>query len=113
MPRHMFEPIPRNPNLRVNEQLDKQLEKFSNIRLVINELNKTFLKFSFNGESKSIDESMIPYYGSHGSGQQINNKTIRVGYSIWFLAETYHSLVQFEPHQGVKKEKQTVFLLGD
>ena len=49
---------------------------------MINELNKKILKFSFNGENKSIDESMIPYYGTHGSRQQINNKPIQVGYNI-------------------------------
>ena len=49
---------------------------------MINELNKKILKFSFNGENKSIEESMIPYYGTHGSRQQINNKPIQEGHNI-------------------------------
>ena len=49
---------------------------------------------------------MIPYYGTHGSRQRINKKSICVGYNIWVLAEVYRHVVQFEPYQGVKKGKQ-------
>ena len=58
---------------------------------MINELNKRFLEFSFNGENKSINESMILFYGTHDS------KVIPVGYDIWVREESY---------QGVKKGKQ-------
>ena len=75
---------------------------------MINEVNKRFLKFSFNGENRSIDESMILYYETHSSSQRINNKPIRVGHNIWFFAETYGYVVQLEPHQCVKKGKQAV-----
>ena len=64
------------------------------------------LKFSFNEENKSIDKSMIPYYGTHSGRQRIKKKPIRVGYSIWVLAEAYGYVVQFKPYQGVKKGKQ-------
>ena len=47
------------------------------------------LQFSFNGENKSINESMIPYYGTHGKSQRINDKSIRMGYDIWVLAKPY------------------------
>ena len=66
MPRDTFECSLRNLNLCGNEQLEKQ-GKFSKLRPLINELNKRFIKYSFNGENKSIEESMIPYYGTHGS----------------------------------------------
>ena len=49
---------------------------------------------------------MIPYYGTHGSKQRINNKPIRVGYYIRIPVEVYDYVVQFEPYQGVKKGKQ-------
>ena len=75
---------------------------------MINEVNKRFLKFSFNGENRSIDESMILYYETHSSSQRINNKPIRVGHNIWFFAEKYGYVVQLEPHQCVKKGKQAV-----
>ena len=105
MPRDTFERILRNQNLYENEQLDKE-NKFLNLRLVINGLNKRFLNFSFNGENKTTDESTISYYKTHSDRQRINNKPIRVGYNIWVLAETYGYVVQFGPNQGVKKEKQ-------
>ena len=52
---------------------------------VINELDKRFLKFTFNVENKSIDQSMISYFSNHGTRQRINNKKIGVGHSIWVL----------------------------
>ena len=76
---------------------------------MINELNRRFLNFSFNGESKSIDESMISYCRAHDSMQRINNKPIRVGYNISVLPEAYGFLVQFEPYHRIKKEKQVAF----
>ena len=95
MPRNMLECILRNLHLCDNEQLDKY-SNFSKLCPVINELNRRFLKFSFNGENKSIDESMIPYDGSHGRRQQINNKPIRAGYNIWVIAEAFGYVFQFE-----------------
>ena len=50
---------------------------------------------------------MIPCYGTHGSRQRINNKSIQDDYKIWVLvAEAYGYVIQFEPYQGVKKGKQ-------
>ena len=69
-------------------------------------LNKRYLKFTFNGENKSIHQSKISCYANHGSRQRIRSKSIRIGYNIWVLAETYGYVVQFEPNQGVKKRKQ-------
>ena len=66
MPRDAFECILQNLNVCDNEQLDKQ-DKFSKLFSIIPVLNKTLLKFSFNGENKSIDKSVIPYYRIHGS----------------------------------------------
>ena len=61
---------------------------------------------------KFIDESMIPYYSSHCSRQQINNKRIRVGFNIWVFAEACDYIVQFESYQGVEKGKQTPCFLN-
>ena len=66
MPHDMLERILQNPNFCDIKQLDKK-RKFSKHRPVVNELNKRFLKFSFNRKNKSIDESMIPCYGTHDS----------------------------------------------
>ena len=73
MPLDSFERILRNLNHCDNKQLGKQ-EKFWKLLLVINEVNKRLLKLFFNEENKTIDESMIPYYGTHSSWQQINKK---------------------------------------
>ena len=75
------------------------------LRSVINELNKRCLKFTFNEEKKSIDQSMITYFANHSSRQRMNNKPHRMGCKIWVLAEAYSCVVQFEPYQSVKKGK--------
>ena len=111
MPRYTFERILRNLNLCDNEKHDRQ-DKFSKLLPVINELSKNILKFSFNEENKSIDESMISCYGTHGSRQRINNKPIWLGYNIWILVEGHGYVVQFEPYQGVKKRNQAAPLLN-
>ena len=59
-------------------------------------------------ESKSIDESMILYYGIHGSRQRIKNKSIQEGYKTWVLADPYGYVVQFEQYEGAKKGKKVV-----
>lgn len=41
-----------------NTKTDKG-DKFCKVRLVIKDLNEKVLKFSLNGENKSIDESMV------------------------------------------------------
>ena len=50
---------------------------------------------------------MIPWYGTHGSRQRINNKSIQEEYKIWVLvASAYDYVVQFRPYKGAKKGKQ-------
>ena len=100
-----FECILRNLHLCDNKQLDKQ-NKLSKLRPFISELIRRLLKFSFNGENNSINESMIPYYGTHGSRQQINKKPVRLEYDILVLTKAYDYVFQFEPYQGVRKGKQ-------
>ena len=103
--RNGFKRIIRNLHLSDNEQLEKQ-EKLWKLCPFISELIRRLLKFSFNGEDKSIDESMILYYGTHGSRQRINNKPVRVRYYIWVLTKSDNYVFQFEPYQGVTKGKQ-------
>ena len=65
-----------------------------------------FLKFTFNRENKSINQSMISYYVNHDRLQRINNKPVGMSYNIGVFGKAYGYVVQFEPYQGVKKEKQ-------
>ena len=55
---------------------------------------------------------MITYFANDSSRQRIYNKPNRVGCKIWLLAEAYGYVVQFEPYQGVKKEKRFPPLLN-
>ena len=50
---------------------------------------------------------MIPYYGTHGSRQQINNNLIQDEYKICVVfAEACGNIVHFRPYEGAKKGKQ-------
>ena len=52
---------------------------------------------------------MIPCYGTHGSRQRINSKSIKEEYIIWVLVtEAYGYVVQIRPYQGAKTGKQVV-----
>ena len=116
MSRNWFKRILRTLHLCDNAKLDNT-NKFCKLRPMIMDLNNKYLKHSFNGENKSIDESMIPYFDTHGSRQRINNKSICVGYKFWVLAETYGYVIQFETYQGAKVGKlitsQTRWSLGE
>lgn len=82
-----------NRNLTVND-------KFTKIRPLFNALNKKFLEFAPLEEVHSIDESMIPYFGRHGSKQFIKGKPIRWGYKFWTGTTKYGYIEWFEPYQG-------------
>ena len=44
---------------------------------------------------------MVPYVGTHGSRQRINNKPICVGYKVWVLvAEAYQCAITVQPYKG-------------
>ena len=50
---------------------------------------------------------VVPCYGTHGSRQRVNKKSIQEEYKIWVLAaEASSYVVQFRPYQGAKKGKQ-------
>ena len=53
---------------------------------------------------------MIPYYGTHSTGQQTTEKLIQVPCKIGVLAEAYGYVVQYEPYQCAKKGKEVAFL---
>ena len=49
-----------------------------------------------------IDESMIPYFGGHGTKQFIRGKPIRFGYKMWALTTPSGYLSQIEPYQDAR-----------
>ena len=67
---------------------------------------KPFLNIHLMVKQRLIDKSMVPYFGTHGSRQRINNKPIHVGYKVWLLAEAYGYAIQVQPYQGAKNCKR-------
>lgn len=87
-----------------NHQLPKD-DKFSKVREYLDHLNKCFVrnaKYVMNTNDISIDETMVPYYGHHGSKQHIHGKPIRFGYKLWSAATPGGYLIYFIPYQGSK-----------
>ena len=77
-------------------------DKFGKVREYFTKLNATFTAhFKKAGSSHiSIDETIVPYYGRHGTKQHIHGKPIRFGYKLWSAATRQGYLVNFEPYQG-------------
>ncbi|KAK9743668.1 Transposase IS4 [Popillia japonica] len=57
-------------------------DKFSKVRPLF-EIKKRFIELAPNEEHHSVDESMVPYFGRHGTKQFIKGKPIRWGYKFW------------------------------
>lgn len=76
------------------------------IRPLYDQLNIRCRQFAPNKDNKSIDESMIPYYGRNSSKQRMQNKPVRVGYKMWVLAESSGYVLQFDPYAGAKSGRK-------
>lgn len=79
-------------------------DKFAKVRVYFDMLCKNFTEnFKLMGSTHlSVDESMVPYYGKHGSKQHLKGKPIRFGFKIWSVASKNGYLAFFEPYQGAK-----------
>lgn len=87
-----------------NEHLPEN-DKFGKLREYLDHLNECFVRNSkhvLTGNNVSVDETMVPYYGHHGSKQHIHGKPIRFGYKLWSAATPGGYLVYFIPYQGSK-----------
>ncbi|XP_050293841.1 piggyBac transposable element-derived protein 3-like [Anthonomus grandis grandis] len=73
--------------------------KFSKLRNLFSTLNEKFQSFAPLEECHSVDESMVPYYGGHGSRQYIRGKSIRWGYKVWVGTTKKGYIEWFEPYQ--------------
>ncbi|KAK9722216.1 Transposase IS4 [Popillia japonica] len=51
-------------------------------------------------QAHSVDESMVPYFGKHGTKQFIKGKPIRYGYKFWCGGTSTGYLAWLEPYQG-------------
>ena len=99
MSRNRFEEIFSVFYLVDNQQLDAS-DSMSKVRLLFATINEKCLQLFLNDEQFSVDESMLPYYGTHSSKQRIVGKPIRMGYKMWVLASSDGYVVQFDPYQG-------------
>ncbi|CAK1541427.1 unnamed protein product [Leptosia nina] len=77
-------------------------DKFAKVREYFIKLNINFCSnFKKAGSSHiSIDETIVPYFGRHGTKQHIHGKPIRFGYKLWSAATRHGYLVNCELYQG-------------
>jgi len=106
MSRNRFEDILSVLHLCDNQNLDSR-DPMAKMRPLFAQVNQKCLQYFLNEEHLSIDESMLPYYGRHGSKQRIVGKPIRMGYKMWVLATSEGYVVQFDPYTGAKKSGGT------
>ena len=57
-------------------------DRMSKVRPLLSMINERCLNNFVKQQELSLDESMIPYYGRHGSKQFIRGKPIRFGYKF-------------------------------
>ena len=77
------------------------------MRLLIDNLQRKFIKHRGFPEYLAIDESMIPYLEKHFAKQFIRGKPIRFGYKMWTLCSNGGYLHSFDLYMG-KKENEAI-----
>ena len=79
-----------------------QNDKFAKVRKYFDMLTYNFTaNFDKTGSSHiAIDETIVPYFGRHGTKQHIHGKPIRFGYKLWSAATRFGYLVNCELYQG-------------
>ncbi|XP_049766400.1 piggyBac transposable element-derived protein 3-like [Schistocerca cancellata] len=82
MSRDRFDFIFSNLHICNNDNLDKS-DRFGKVRPLLCMLNDRFKQFAPHVRHHSVDESMVPYFGSHGCKQFIKGKPIRYGFKFW------------------------------
>lgn len=97
--RNRFEEILRYFHVNDNNALDAE-DKFTKIRPLWKLMDKAWLKYFPGDAHVSIDESMVPYFGHHGTKQHMHGKPIRFGFKVWSLCNRLGYVIQAEPYQG-------------
>ncbi|XP_055910405.1 piggyBac transposable element-derived protein 2-like [Eupeodes corollae] len=77
-------------------------DKFAKVREYFTKLNTNFkAHFEKAGSSHtSIDETIVPYFGRHGTKQHIHGKPIRFGYKLWSAATRHGYLYLRDQNVG-------------
>ena len=97
MRRNRFDDIIRDLHFRDNTNLSG--DRYYKVRPLFGELNGAF-KQADVAEDISIDETMVPYFGKHGTKQFIRGKPIRFGFKLWSLASSTGYMYHVEPYCG-------------
>ncbi|KAK9688210.1 Transposase IS4 [Popillia japonica] len=99
MSRNRFRFVMQNLHCSDNTKLNPA-DKFSKVRPLFEMLNKRFIELAPNEEHHSVDESMVPYFGRHGTKQFIKGKPIRWGYKFWCGTTRLGYIEWFDAYQG-------------
>ncbi|KAG8261983.1 hypothetical protein J6590_108807 [Homalodisca vitripennis] len=97
--RDRFRFIMQNLHVCNNDELDHK-DRFAKIRPLLVKINQRCKSFMPHHQNHSIDESMVPYFGRHGTKQFIRGKPIRYGFKFWCGGPSNGYLVWLEPYQG-------------
>ena len=82
-------------------------DRYYKVRPMFDSLNSNFKKY-FTTNNYNIDETMIPYYGKHGTKQFIREKPIPFDFKLWCLALPDGYLFHAAPYCGSNtKPKET------
>ena len=87
-------------NLHIPDNASLNNDKYNKVRHLFEILNQNVKQLFSTTTHHSIDESMIPYYGKHGTKQFIRGKPIRFGLKLWCITSTDGYLLYAEPYCG-------------
>ena len=95
MSRNKFREILSNLHLADNTQITD--DRHYKVRVLFEKLNFNFKQYG-SFANHSVDESIIPYYGKHGTKQFIRGKPIRFGFKLWCITSSEGYLLHAEPY---------------
>ena len=92
--RNRFREILSNFHLVDNTQIKE--DRYCEVQVLFQKLNFNF-KQCGSFVNHSVDESIIPYYGKHGTKQFIRGMSIRFGFKHWWITSSEGYLLHAEP----------------
>lgn len=104
MARNRFQEIMKSLHFRDNNQMpaDNQ-DKYYKVRPLFTNLNQKLEVFR-NGDNISIDESMVPYFGFHGTKQYMKGKPHKFGFKMWVACNPDGLPLYVEPYCGISTD---------
>ena len=86
-------------DLHIWDNTDIDDDRYFKVRPLFDILNTIFKRF-VSANNFSVDESMTPYYGRHGTKQFIIGKPLRFGFKLCFFCSSDGHLLHAEPYCG-------------